>query len=80
MQPGRNTTNLKTISLEHHFIRENNDSKYNGDIKAEELRHKTKTLYRSSLAEVFLGKGVLKISSKLTGELCDFNKVEKQLY
>ena len=44
MQYQRNRTNLQTISLEHHLIRENNDSKYYGNIKAEELRHKTKTL------------------------------------
>ena len=38
---------------------------------------------RSSRPEVFLGKGVLKISSKFIGDIhaeCDFNKVAKQLY
>ena len=40
--------------------------------------------YRSSLPEVFLGKGVLKICSKIYRRTsmpkCDFNKVPKQLY
>ena len=40
--------------------------------------------YRSSLPEVFLGKGVLKICSKIYRRTsmpkCDFNKVLKQLY
>ena len=41
------------------------------------------SLYRSSRPEVFLGKRVLKIYSKFTGEKpmskCDFNKVAMQL-
>ena len=46
------------------------------------LHVKSFDLFRSSHTEVFLGKGVLEIWSKFTGEhpRCDFNKVAKQLY